>query len=256
MRHVICHYHIYKNSGTSFDEILRANFGDRHVSFDGPYPYFTIGQPELAKIIQRHPKGKSFSSHQISLPPPCSLDFTAHPVVFIRHPLLRIYSVYKYKREENDETQTSINAQSMEFSEWCQHNLRHIQEIVQVSNVQTRMLGGGYGNISLMRRRDRRMEYDLVQARRNIAAVELLGRTEHFEQDVSRFQEILERVGIEFDPSYASAHNVTSSDLSLSLEERLSRIAADLGDDLYHQLLAANDQDLAIYNAAHALIAG
>ena len=49
MRHVICHYHIYKNSGTTFDHLLARNFGDRHVCFDGPFPYFTIGQKELAK---------------------------------------------------------------------------------------------------------------------------------------------------------------------------------------------------------------
>ena len=79
MRHVICHYHIYKNSGTSFDEILRANYGERHIGFDGPFPYFAISQQELAKIIQRNPKAKAFSSHQTSLPPPCSPLASARP---------------------------------------------------------------------------------------------------------------------------------------------------------------------------------
>ena len=254
MRHVICHHHIYKNSGTSFDEILKANYGERHISFDGPFTNFTIVQGELAKIIRDNPTAMSFSSHQINLPPPCSLDFTAHPVVFLRHPILRVYSLYKYKREEKDGTQTSRHAQEMDFASWCQHGLEHPREISQISNAQTRMVGGTYGTISLLRPRDRRMEYDLAQARRNLAAVQLLARTEHFEHDVTRFQGILERVGIEFDPSHASAHNVTSSDLSLSVEERLSRIVEDLGDDMYCQLLAANDQDMAIYNDTHELI--
>lgn len=254
MRHVICHYHIYKNSGTSFDEILKANYGELHVGFDGPYPYFTIGQGELAKIIQRNPAAKSFSSHQISLPPPCSLDFTAHPVVFVRHPILRIYSVYKYKREENDGTQTSIDAQAMDFAQWCRHGLEHPQEIAQVSNVQTRMLGGTYGNASLIRRGKRGMEYDLVQARRNIAGVELLARTEHFQDDVGRFAPILKRYGIAFECAGAAAHNVTASDLSLSVEQRLALIAEELGDEMFNRLLTANRQDLVLYDDARQLI--
>lgn len=247
MRHVICHYHIYKNSGTSFDEILRANYGERHIGFDGPFPYFAISQQELAKIIQRNPKAKAFSSHQTSLPPPCSLEFTVHPVVFVRHPILRLYSVYKYKREQNDSTLTSINAQAMEFGEWCRHNLAHAQEIVQVSNAQTRALGGSYGAVSLMRRRERQMEYDLVQARRNIAGVELLARTENFEHDVARFRAILQRHGVDFDPSGAEAHNVNASDFSLTVEDRLAKIEAELGEGTYRQVMAANVQDLAIY---------
>lgn len=254
MRHVICHYHIYKNSGTSFDEILKANYGELHVSFDGPYPYFSIGQAELAKIIQRNPGAKSFSSHQISLPPPCSLDFTAHPVVFLRHPLLRIYSVYKYKREENDGTQTSIDAQSMDFAAWCRHGLEHPQEIAQVSNVQTRMLGGTYGNVSLIRRGKRGMEYDLVQARRNISSVELLARTEHFQDDVGRFAPILKRYGLAFDCADAAAHNVTASDFSLTVEQRLGLVADELGDEMFNRLLVANRQDLVLYDDARQLI--
>ena len=254
MRHVICHYHIYKNSGTSFDQILMANYGKRHISFDGPFANFTIVQAELAKIIRDNPTATSFSSHQLNLPPPCSLEFTAHPVVFLRHPILRTYSLYKYKREEKDGTPTSRFAQEMDFADWCRHALAHPLEVSQISNVQTRMVGGTYGTVSLLRPRNRRMEYDLVQARRNLAAVQLLARTEHFEHDVTRFQDILERVGIEFDPSHASAHNVTSSDLSLPVEERLSRIVQELGGDMYRQLLAANDQDMAIYNDTHELI--
>ena len=247
MRHVICHYHIYKNSGTSFDEILRRNFGDRHVGFDGPFPYFAIHQRELAKVIMRNRTAAAFSSHQVFLPVPASLDFNVLPVVFVRNPLLRIYSVYRYKRSENDGTLTSSNAVQMGFSEWCAHCLEHPQEIVHVSNAQTRTLGCQYGEPSLSRRHKGWMEYDLGQAMRNVGTVELLARTEHFAQDVARFPAILARYGIDFDPGDLAPQNVTGSDLDKPVEERIEQVMRELDGDVRKRIIEANAQDSALY---------
>lgn len=254
MRHVICHYHIYKNSGTTFDHLLARNFGDRHVCFDGPFPYFTIGQKELAKIIQRHRGAVAFSSHQISLPVPASLEFNALPVVFVRHPLLRIHSIYRYKRSENDGTLTSENAASMDFDQWCQACLAHSVEIVHVSNSQTRMLGAQAGEVALMRRHKEWMEYDLLQALRNLRGVELLARTEHFSADVARFPGILARYGIEFDATDPEPQNVNGSDLGKSVEQRLEQVVAELLPRTHEKLVAANRQDLALYAEVAALL--
>ena len=256
MRHVICHYHIYKNSGTTFDHLLERNFGDRHIRFDGPFPYFTIGQKELAKIIVRHRNVVAFSSHQISLPVPVSLDFNVLPVIFVRHPLLRIQSIYRYKRAGKDGTLTSQNAASMDFDEWCKACLAHSAEIVQVSNSQTRMLGGQPGEVSLMRRHKEWMEYDLQQALRNLRGVELLARTERFGEDVSRFPGILARHGIAFDATDAEPQNVNGSDLQMTIEQRLQRVEAELRPETYGKLLAANQQDLSLYAAVERMLGG
>ena len=104
MRHVICHYHIYKNSGTTFDHLLERNFGDRHLRFDGPFPYFSIGQRELAKVIARNRSCVAFSSHQISLPIPASLDFNVLPVVFVRHPTAGGYLEFEHRAFPRERT--------------------------------------------------------------------------------------------------------------------------------------------------------
>ncbi|MBB1498721.1 hypothetical protein [Paracoccus sp. MC1862] len=98
MRTVILHYHIYKNAGTSFDHVLTHNFGDRHELFDGPYPFFTIDQDQLDRIIMRRPQAVAFSSHQILLPPPSSIGYRALAAIFLRNPFLRIASIYRFKR--------------------------------------------------------------------------------------------------------------------------------------------------------------
>jgi hypothetical protein len=247
MRHVICHYHIYKNSGTTFDAILAENFAARHVAFDGPFPYFTINQHELGKVIQRHPRAIAFSSHQVSLPVPGSIDFNVLPVVFVRHPILRVFSIYKFKRAEDDGTETSRNAMEMDFDAWCRHALSHAQELTQVSNAQARLLGRAANSQLSGRRTKEGMVYDLYQARRNLRNVELLARTEHFARDVSRFPAILAGYGIDFSVGDTTPRNVTASDFGKSIEARLDEVGAELRPATLAALNAANRQDLALY---------
>lgn len=248
MRTVICHYHIYKNSGTTFDGILTRNFGDRHLCFDGPFPYFSINQQELLKVIQRNPSVVAFSSHQVTLPVPSSLDTNILPVVFVRHPLLRIQSIYSFKRAEKDGTDTSRNAGEMDFDAWCRHCLADPREVTLISNAQTRMLGAVTGEPALAQRTRTGMAYDFNQALRNLRTVDLLARTEHFDADVARFPGVLARHGIEFSIEDTTPMNVTASDLGKSLEERTRHLEESLPEATYQALLAANAQDLALYD--------
>lgn len=252
MRHTICHYHIYKNSGTTFDGILSENFGERHVCFDGPFPFSSIDQMELAKVIQRHPRAIAFSSHQVFLPVPSSLDFNVLPVVFIRHPILRIYSIYRFKRAEKDGTETSRNAIDMDFDAWCRHALAHPQELTQVSNAQVRLLGRTSGHFAAGRRTKEGMLYDIHQARRNLRNVELLGRTECFSRDVSRFPALLAEYGISFRVGDTSPRNVTASDFDKSVEQRLEEISQQLAPGTLAELEASNRQDLELYQEVSA----
>jgi hypothetical protein len=248
MRKVICHYHIYKNSGTSFDTLLTNNFGDKHVLFDGPFPFFCIDQEQLLNVIERRPGAAAFSSHQIQLPVPVSLDIQVLPVVFVRHPILRIQSIYNFKRKYYDGTITSKNARSMSFDQWANYCLGDNLEIGQVSNTQTRMIGGTYRNRSLKRRKGMVLESDLQQALRNIVSVELLARTEFFDHDVSRFPAILKAHGIEFSFEQIGVQNSTRSDQHLSIEQRLDSIRESVSGELYRKLEEANNQDIQLFD--------
>ena len=53
-RNLLVHYHIYKNSGTSFEQVLDDNYGDRHLKIDGPFAFSHITQDQLANIIEQH----------------------------------------------------------------------------------------------------------------------------------------------------------------------------------------------------------
>lgn len=285
MRTVILHYHIYKNAGTSFDHVLAHNFAGRHEMFDGPYPFFTIDQEQLDRIIMRRPDAVAFSSHQIALPPPSSLDYRPLCAVFLRDPILRIASIYRFKRGPEtadgtpiallppdqqpealaeagapaelvgqfDTTSTGLAAQRFGFAEWLDHCLETRSEIVHVSNAQTRFLSGVPRSRPLLRRERTGMIYDLSTALRTLAGIELLGRTEHFEQDVARFGRILAGHGIALTLPEDTRKNVTQHH-DRTRAERVETLLSGLPDGLRARLRAANQQDGALYDRACELI--
>ncbi|WBU63240.1 sulfotransferase family 2 domain-containing protein [Paracoccus aerodenitrificans] len=254
MRTVIVHYHIYKNAGTSFENMLDASFGPAHERFDGPFPFFTIDQDQLDRIIRRRVTAKAFSSHQTVLPQPTSLDYHVLAVLFLRHPVLRIGSIYRFKRNEQDGTSTSLLAKNHDFAGFIEACFAARSELPHISNGQTRQLSAAYGRNPLVARRKDCMEYDLATARRNLAAVDLLGRTEHFEADIRRFAPVAAAYGLTLTIPEQTRHNVTQP-TDQPVAERVEAELAGLSDTLRTKLLAANAMDLELYDLANRLIA-
>ncbi|WP_177172510.1 sulfotransferase family 2 domain-containing protein [Paracoccus alkenifer] len=277
------HYHIYKNAGTSFDHVLRHNYGARHECFDGPFPFFSIDQEQLDRIIMRRPDTVAFSSHQVALPQPSSLDYRVLAAVFLRNPFLRIASIYRFKRGPEradgtalatlppdelraelaaqgladpppfDATSTGIAAQQHDFAGWIEHCLSVPAETVHVSNAQTRFLAAPFRCRPLLRRGAAGIEYDLGTATRVLAGIELLGRAEMFEPDVTRFGRILAEHGLTLTLPDDTRHNVTRQDAA-PVAAQVEAVLAPLPFALRNRLIRANTQDLALYDRASALI--
>jgi hypothetical protein len=251
MRRVIVHYHIFKNSGTSFEKLLDDNYGDDHLVFDGPFRFSKIDQDELRKVIQ-HTGHLAYSSHQVNLPVPTALDFVVEPVVFLRHPLLRIRSVHGFSRKSPEAVHDGQSAVELDFVDWVRSSLRSAQGMAALSNAQTRNLGGVYGRTALQRRlQGGGFEFDLSQALRNLDNVRLLGRTEFFDTDVPRFEGLLAECGIPFRYARHEPSNRTASDFDQGLEQRLQGLRDELGDELYGQLEHCNQQDLQLFDYAN-----
>ncbi|SDE42231.1 Sulfotransferase family protein [Paracoccus isoporae] len=255
MRTVIVHYHIYKNSGTSFEQVLDASFGDRHERFDGPYPFFTIDQDRLDQIITRRADAVAFSSHQTLLPVPTSLDYHVLAATFLRHPILRLGSIYRFKRGAADGTVTAQLATRHDFAGWVEASFEIRNELTHVSNPQTRYLAGVYGRHAIVREEHSQLRYDLATARRNLAQVEMLGRTESFDADLRRFVGIAASHGLTLRIPEETRFNVTEEPAG-SVEDRVEALLAQLPPALRSRLLKANAQDLTLYADATRLIEG
>jgi len=254
MRTVICHYHIFKNAGTAFDHVLSASFGDRHLAFDGPFPFFTIDQEQLDRIIERKREAVAFSSHQIMLPVPDNPRYRVLAAVFLRDPLLRVASIWRFKRLAEDGTATAAAARRLGFADWVRQALDDPDEIVHVSNAQTRHLGAGPRSRPRMVRRDWGLEYDLGQARANLRSAALIGRTETFDADLARMAAAAARHGLILRRPPDLRRNATD-DRPLPPEARRQEVIRTLGDALADRLAAANRQDSLLLDEAAALIA-
>ncbi|MEQ8262985.1 hypothetical protein [Pseudohaliea sp.] len=228
MKSIIVHYHIFKNSGSTFDEVLRRNYRDGHVEFDGPFDFFKINQDELLKIL-RNLTATSCSSHQINLPVPTSIDIRALPVVFLRHPMLRIRSIFRYgKRIGGD-----CAERGGDFARWIRIGPQSPGRMRILSNAQTQALAGVYGREAVFRRTESGgFRLDFEQAIRNLSSVELLARTEHFDRDVAAFANPLQQHGIEFNHVPIEPENVTTHDFDRPLADRLEQIRVQIGDEL------------------------
>jgi len=244
MRTVIVHYHIFKNSGTSFERLLDENFGDGHLLFDGPFRFSKIDQDELRKVIL-NTDYQAYSSHQLNLPVPTLLEVDVEPVVFVRHPLLRLRSIYEFGRRSPETVRDGDSLADLDFAGWVRLSQRDGPGMAVLSNAQTRNLAGVYRQGALQRRMlDGSFEFDLAQARRNLDSVKLLARTEFFDRDVPRFEVLLEERGIEFRYRRYEPSNRTASDLEQPLAQRLEALREELGEALYAELERYNRQDL------------
>jgi len=269
MRHVIAHFHTYKNSGSSFDALLQENYGEDHIAFDGPFPYMTINQPELVKVIRRHPTIKAVSSHQIRLPVPTNLWVNVLAAVFVRHPLLRIRSIYSYgrKRSEEDPAFAEKNidgvsglASDTEFDDWIRAQ-REQGLLNHISNAQTQIFSGVYLQSGMHKEaapnsNKTHMISDLNQAKRNLECVPLLARTEHYNEDVARFTGILADYGIEFSMFDMHVVNSSTGHQELSIEDRIRAVEESLSAESLDWLKLANRQDFALYEHATQIIEG
>lgn len=276
-RVVIAHYHTFKNSGTSFDELLTANYGDAHLCFDGPFAYTNFSQPELVKIVRRHPEVLAFSSHSIRLPVPTDLWTTILAAVFVRHPILRIRSAYGFemkswrsKQQVNNAPTSKLLAKTFDkfltqqapdapsFDDWI-NSQREAKDLHLLSNSQTQLFSGVYGSVGLSslaypRGKESFRISDLEQAKRNLRTVPLLARTENFERDVQRFPAILQGYGIEFEYRALPAANVTHPIANESLETRLKYVRDEVSGENWAWLLQANTQDQQLYDFAGSLV--
>lgn len=255
-RAVICHYHIYKNSGTSFSKLMEANFGERHVNFDGPIAGFQINQDQLAEIVETHPEVVSISSHQIYLPAPSTLNIRFIPVVFLRHPLMRIRSIFLFETSVNSESSIALEMKDRleSFQTWAAERLNNPSRLLSLSNAQANQLSRAYCRAPQMQIINGACIHDMDLAFDNLRLAKCIARTENYSDDVFLFESTLAENGIEFSSRLGGAENISAGDFDAPLADQLETFRASMTPALWDQLVDINQQDQALYNFAGELI--
>ena len=87
MRFVILHYHIFKNAGSTIEEILGRSFGEGFARFDPLESDARVRGADLLCALERNPHLKAVSSHQIRYPMPKASGLIFFDLCFLRDPI-------------------------------------------------------------------------------------------------------------------------------------------------------------------------
>lgn len=246
-RAVVIHYHLFKNAGSTVDDALMRAFGDRHGAIEGPYPWNTVSPERLGQFILDHPQFDAVSSHQARLPIPLVPETRFIPILFLRHPIDRIGSVYQYERDDRRDSLSpsaaiAQNGDLRAFAEWSVSP----EATAVVRNYQTNHVAALDDDM----REVNGSGFHLVLARQRLAALPWVGVVDRFNQSMAGFSSLVGAAFPQFEGTF-EIQNV-SHGRGASLSDRLDSIRTQLGDKLYLRLTQLNHLDMALYQYACA----
>ncbi len=230
---VVVHHHLFKNAGTSFDVLLKENFGKawEHREF-GPR-----SEKEFRTWVEDAHHASAFSSHTAPIVPLAIPGVTALQCVFVRHPIDRIKSAYVFESKQDADTEGARLARSLTFAEYVRHRM-DLPSDSQCRNFHVTRLAAfvpvGPGCAS-----------PLERAKAAIERLTFVGIVEEFDESLRRFDDLVRP----FVPSFklVRAHANASRAFGESLPTALRAIREELGQETFQRLVAANLDDLHLY---------
>ncbi|MBU0620471.1 MAG: sulfotransferase family 2 domain-containing protein [Gammaproteobacteria bacterium] len=246
MRNVIVHYHIFKNAGSTIDHILQNNFKNSWIAYDGEKAHSRISPQELENFIVSHPSAQAVSSHNAIIPVPVIPGIAIAPILFLRHPLDRIRSIYDFERFQGQRTgpvsRGAEHAARLNFDEYIQWRFDSSRNGVTHNHHTTWLLHHP---------RFQRVEIsqaDFEQALHTLDSLPFFGLVERFDESLGLLSAFLGSMGIHINMEYqvknSSKHQVKP------LEERLSILQDSIGSTTWSALEARNQWDLKLYATA------
>lgn len=235
---LIIHYHLFKNAGTSVDAMLKQNFGRRWVEQEFPTGDEARNRAEVAEFLKGRDDISVLSSHTALLPAPQLAGRPVLPIIFVRHPLLRLASAYRFEAKQDADTFGAELAKRTDFPGYVEELLEQ-PEPGQARNFQAGRLAMNYPDSGDSR---------LNRALRAVEALPFVGLVEAYEWSLERLATLLKPHFPDFRPVVVQK-NVSGGAAVHDVEGRLAEIREQLGNDLFLRLTGANREDLAIFEA-------
>jgi hypothetical protein len=244
VRRVLFHYHISKNAGTTVDWSLRRSFGTRFETFDPPAPGETLLPDDVLRHVRDRPDVIAFATHQARFPIPSDDAIEFRPIVFFRHPITRVASVYAFERRQRENTPGAVKARSSDFPTYVAWRLEWADSTV-LTNHQVAYCTPHDPTKSRARGRRRA---DLGEALDCLRAVATVGTVEMMDESLLLAEHCLGPQFAGLDLSHTPQNISRRTDLPL--EQQVEQIADQLGDRLMSELLERNALDLELHETA------
>lgn len=247
-RHVILHYHLFKNAGSSVDHALATNFGERWVMVEGEKPWSVLGAEELVNFVCSHSRLLAVSSHTSRLPLPHLSNTIFYPIFFLRHPIDRVGSIYHFERKRPGEDFSAVTARENDLAGYVRRMLDNSDnEGIVLRNFHTLCLSNAAAGLTDLRQA-KVDNSSLAEARMFLASLPAFGLVEHFDQSARRLERWLQGPfpGFNFAPTQINMQLQRKG----RLDERIADVERELGPNLFQELLNANESDIQIYRYA------
>jgi hypothetical protein len=242
VRSVVVHYHLLKNAGTTIDCILEKNFGHRLAYLHGRRYDSTLTNADLLQFLHANPEITAVSSHHLRLPKPQSDSFVFFDIIFLRHPLDRLRSIYDFYRRAEINTDPLVEqARRLDLGHFTELLLTRYPHLVNDTQVNLLANAGRYARAP--------SEADLERAASVITQAAVPGVAEIFDLSMSAAKYYLHPVFGRLDLEHGKQN--VSPGRAESLEVRLRRMEQACGPGLYDKLLEVNALDLQLLELAN-----
>jgi len=242
-RNVLVHFHIFKNGGTTFDFALKREFRRKFAEFDGNRPRYSHLPNEIAAYLTANSHVEALSSHHLRFPLPEVPELNLLPALFVRHPLDRMHSIYRYERKQRSSSPGSVNAKKSSFPDYVRWRL---------DQGQSNLLCDYHASILTCNPRAGCREIDAELARGRLRSSTICGV-------VDRLEESLALAEVRLGPFFpglnlaTTPQNVTSG-RKASLQDRINDAEKACGTELFADVVARNTLDLELYQTANNLL--
>jgi hypothetical protein len=237
-RDIVAHAHIFKNAGTTLDWILEQNFGTDFT--DDRNDQRMVREPQyLLDTVKSNPELRAISSHSMPLPIVEDDQINFHTIVMLRHPLLRVRSVYQFERKQRAATPGATMAKKLSFKDYVDWRMR-ASVASTIRDMQVRYLTRNSN-------KDREVltEEHFMSACQFVDGNSLIGLVERFDQSMLLFSKYLASIGVDMNFSYQK-QNVSNTPKA-GKTQQIDSLKDDLGASLYQTLVEKNSMDLRLY---------
>ncbi|WP_299694811.1 hypothetical protein [uncultured Tateyamaria sp.] len=208
-RSVVLHYHLFKNAGTSLDQMLKAHLGDAWVTAE----FSMAGENNsdlVAEWIADTPDALAFSSHTMVGPLPEVEGVEIIPVILLRNPLARIASAYRFERKQEADTWGAELAKEHDLDGYVRARLARPNDR-QCRNFQV-------ARLATLRPGPGRELFRATAGLNTLLGHGVVGRVEYFDAFREALMTRLAPAFPDFDPPMARANTTKSDSEQISLD--------------------------------------